>query len=182
MITINLLPEKYYKARKLKQLLAISIVGGGVILVVLIFLYLIQVKNVAKLNKQIKEVEIEHEKYKPVLEKMEMIKSKEAFLQSRMKVLKELTTKHSVWPRLLDDLNRAVPFNVWLIKVDSKAQAKGKFFTIDGIGLSKEGVADFMTNLQKSDYFENVSLLSLVESSTAGISQVSFRISCGSKI
>ncbi|MEK6646152.1 MAG: PilN domain-containing protein [Candidatus Firestonebacteria bacterium] len=182
MITINLLPEKYYKARKLKQLLAILIVGGSVIVAVLIFLYFIQVKNVAKLNKQIKEVEVEQEKYRPILEKMEMIKNKEAFLQSRMKVLKELTTKHSVWPRLLDDLNRVVPFNIWLTKVDSKAQAKGRIFTIDGISLSKEGVADFMTNLQKSTYFENVVLLSLAESFVSGMSQVSFRITCSSKI
>ena len=57
--------------------------------------------------------------------------------------------------RVLDELNIAVPSQVWLRQLEEK----GNIARIKGRALGNDAIAQFMRNLDNSDYFDSVDLV-----------------------
>lgn len=83
------------------------------------------------------------------------LEAKRTELNQKLAVIARLK-KNKLGPvRVLDDLNLAVPTRSWLTQV---TEADGKF-TLYGRALDNQTVADFMRELEASDYFSNVDLV-----------------------
>lgn len=181
-VEINLLPESFYKAKKQKKIIFLSVIGGGIIVVFFIALYVSMISEISFLKKEIENVKSEQAKFVDVLNKIDAIKKDKTNLEERLKIINTLINLQAVWPKLLDDLNRVVPDTVYLKVVSSKAEGTGKSFSIEGIAVSKSAVADFLYSLQSSNYFTNIVLVTLADSGKSAIDRVTFKIICSSKI
>ncbi|MFH1825380.1 MAG: PilN domain-containing protein [Candidatus Firestonebacteria bacterium] len=178
MIEINLLPDSYFKAKRKKQIIAA--ITGGVILfaVILVGLYLFTLMNVARISGEIKKVEEEQAKIKNILEEINNINRTKSFVQERIGVINELLDSQTIWFLLLDNFNKCIPSNIWLSSLTNKMEASGfRTFTVDGISLFKESVADFIFNLnQPNGMFKNASLITLIETVVSGKNVYSFKL------
>lgn len=181
-IKINLLPESFYKARKKKQLIFLSAIVGGVLVVILIAMYIFKISQINSLKKEIAKIKTEQSKYTETLNKIDAIKRDKADLEERLKVINTLLETQVTWPKLLNEINLVVPANLWLKVVTNKHEVAGKSFSVEGTAVSKSAVADFLYNLQKSDYFTNVVLITLTDTGKSTADRVSFKIICNSKI
>lgn len=76
-------------------------------------------------------------------------------LQSKLAVIAKLKLSKRGPVRVLDDLNIAIPERAWLLSVQEKSDE----VKIDGMSLDNQTTADFMKNLEESDYFRSVELL-----------------------
>ncbi|MBN1550111.1 type 4a pilus biogenesis protein PilO [bacterium] len=75
-------------------------------------------------------------------------------LQNRLNTIETLKKNQSGPVRLLDEINRRIPENVWL----SQLQTAGNLVTIRGFSLTQVGIGDFMGAMDASPYFSNVRL------------------------
>lgn len=181
-IEINLLPESFYKSREKKKLIFLFAIGGVVIVGLFIILYILKISEISFLKKGIEKIKSEQARYADVLNKIETIKKDKTNLEQRLNVINTILNLQSVWPKLLDDLNRITPDTIWLKVVSSKPEGTGKSFSIEGAAVSKSAVADFLYSLQKSNYFTNIVLVTLLDSGKSTVDRVTFKIVCSSKI
>ena len=99
------------------------------------------IKNeIARLEKQIKEIK--------------ELKKKLAELNERMKVIQDLQGKRPVIVRLFDELVRHVPEGVYLTKWSKKGEVLG----INGIGESNSRISGLMRSLDGSDWYKEPNL------------------------
>ncbi len=87
------------------------------------------------------------------------LEDKKKLLFSKLAVLARIKESKKGPVRVLDDLNMALPADVWLRSVIEK----GGVFEIKGRALSNDSVSAFLNNLDKSDYFSGVELLSSIQ-------------------
>jgi len=178
MIEINLLPESYFKAKRKKQIIA-AVIGGGILLAIcLVVLYLFTLMNIASLNSKIEKVEKERKEFDKILTEIDNIKKTKAVVKERLDAINELLDSQVVWPLLLYNFNKTIPNNVWLTSLTNKIEAGGfRTWTVDGISLFKEAVADFISNLnQPNGLFRNANLVTLVETTISGKVVYSFKL------
>ena len=152
---INLLPWREIRRREQdRQLLSISI-GSWVLMGLVVFYaqwYMNDtidhqnsrnnfVKNeIAKLEKQIEEIE-------------ELQKRKEA-LVARMEIIQQLQRDRTQIVHVFDDLVRKLPKGVYLTSLTKKKNA----INLDGFAQSNARVSALMNNLDSSEWFTNPSL------------------------
>ena len=97
-------------------------------------------KDIARLSKIVKEVE----KYK----------ADKIVLEGKIAVIDKLKTFRQVQVHYMDELNKALPSQVWL----EFYQQKGEILVLRGKSLSTDDIAGFMRNLEASAYFEDIRL------------------------
>lgn len=155
MIKINLLPRREIKKKAaLTEQGTIAIVSIVVVLVVLVFLKVNVKGKVAEIDRQIGSVKSELEKLKKNEAEIEDLKASEQILQQKIDVIKQLEARKSGPVRMLDEIATKIPGKMWL--TDLKSQ--GALLTLDGVAIDNETIAQFMTNLENSDQFDNVEL------------------------
>ncbi|OGF45913.1 MAG: hypothetical protein A2452_06250 [Candidatus Firestonebacteria bacterium RIFOXYC2_FULL_39_67] len=170
LIEINLLPESYYKAKRLKQMIALGILIVIVVVTGMVGLYLVTLAQVQTLKSQIKEVESKQQEFTQTLIEMENIKKTNASVKEYLDVINELKDKQVYWLLILDSFNKTIPNNIWLNSLSNKVEAGGvRTFTATGVALYKESVADFATNLNESTgFFRNAFVSSMTEAVVNG--------------
>jgi len=152
---INLLPWREMRRREHdRRLLSLSI--GAWVLTGLVVFYaqwhmssLIQYQNkrnqylqseIAKLDKQIKEIN--------------EIKQRKAALLARMEVIQRLQRDRTQIVHVFDDLVRKLPKGVYLTSVSKVANT----ITLNGYAQSNARISSLMNNLDSSDWFANPNL------------------------
>ena len=97
-------------------------------------------QTIAKVDQEIKEIE-------------NLEKEKEALL-ARMKVIQELQGSRSEIVHIFDELAKAIPENIYLIK----ASRSGTNISLEGVADSNDYVSELMRNLNDSPWFTNPKL------------------------
>ena len=170
LIEINLLPESYYKAKRLRQMIALAILGVIVVVAVMVGLYAVVLAQLATLNNEIKRVETRQKEFIETLNKIDNIKRTKAQVDEYLGVITDLKDRQVLWPLLLDGFNKTVPGNVWVNNLNNKQDPGGfRTFTVTGVGLFKEAIADFVSNLNDpAGIFKKATLVSMSEASVNG--------------
>lgn len=177
MIEINLLPESFYKSKRKKQLILIITGAAFVAAAVLVGLYVLAFMRVTILNGRIETIEAQQKSFEKVLFEIDNIKKSRKFLEDRKGSIRELQEAQVYWVLILDDFNKCIPNNLWLNSFTNKVEAGGsRTFSVDGIALFKEVVADFISNLNSSALFKNANLVSLTETIASGAKVYSFKL------
>jgi len=159
MIKINLLP--FRKAKKLENLrMQISVYILAVILLVAVLgfswmkisseLEGVKGKN-AKLRKELAS-------YSEMLKQIKALKDKRKDLQGKLDIIQGLEAQKAGPVQLFDEISMAIPKGEIFLK---SLNEKGDSVVMTGVATDYDTVAKFMTNLEKTDTIDNVTLKSV---------------------
>lgn len=179
MIRINLLgPDAAKKKKGLAALRMPEIsIGaaqagiGGMFIVVLLGIGIGWWSQGSKLSRmQVEQAlaQSARDRVQEIADEVGALEERTHLLKQKLDVIVDLKASQSGPVMLLDEVSRLVTDGLWLTNLD----LAGGDVTLRGAALSESPVADFLTNLQASQYFEQVRLRKLGD---AGES-VSFQI------
>lgn len=156
MIKINLLPFRVARSREnIRRQLSIFLLLFVFVCLVLLLLYMKKASRVAELQGQVATVDVELVKYKKIGDEIEDIQKKLEVLKKKMAVIDRLEDDRFEPVTLLVGISEAVvKGRMWIDSLtDSGATVK-----ISGVAMDEKTVADFMTQLEKSNLFSGVAL------------------------
>jgi type IV pilus assembly protein PilN len=159
MIRINLLPrDETPRSRNLAlpsvasfAPLVLVIVAVGGVAVTSIY----QTQKMRALEQMITDEEAESRRLAPEIAKIKRLDQQRQDLNQRLDVITNLDRDRYFRVHLLDELNRALPENLWLVRFENTT---GDTYAIEGVTFSNFLVSDFLQNLADSPYYEGVSL------------------------
>lgn len=174
MIRINLLPVR--EARRKADLQQQMVLLGGALVASIVLATVVHVtmkarvvsaqSRIAGLNKQI-------DSFKGQLAEVESFRKKKADTEQKLGVIHRLDKSRSGPVHVLDELATRSPERLWITKLEA---ANGGI-KLEGMSLDNEGIADFLTSLNDSDYFDGVELVSTELKERDGLKLNSFEIS-----
>jgi type IV pilus assembly protein PilN len=162
VIRINLMPrEERIRRRSLPAIkmpnvgafMPVVVLGGVVASMVMVAT--VQKREVTRLETEIAALRQESESYKPQLEKIREITQKRQEVSNRLDIIAKLDQERYFRVKLMDEVCRSVPENVWLTKV---AETGPRQFQVEGVTFSNLLVARLMENLEAAPHWENVEL------------------------
>lgn len=124
-------------------------------------------------------LETELKSLEAVIAKGRAFRQKALDLEKRLAAI-ELVSQNKARPvRLLDALAEVIPGGLWLIGLEEKSDKdKGSQLRMTGAAFSSTAVADFMSNLRKSEKFKDVDLIVSRQDLTKTPPLVNFEVIC----
>ena len=157
MIRINLLPVRASRKREtaLRQL---AMAGLGLLLVVggIAYIHVSLASDVEAARTRNKQLEDDIEHLKKVIGQVEEFEQKKQELQKKLDIIKTLKSNKTGPVHMLDEIAINLPEKCWLGSI-SEANRK---VTLTGSALNNEVIADFISKLDQSNYFDDVYLVS----------------------
>lgn len=153
MSKINLLPwrdELREQRKKTFVLIAILVAVLGVFTVFVTWMYFDQKLSDQEDANQL--ITSSNQQLDQQLKSLDGLQKQTQAIVERMKLIQNLESQRPITVRLVDQLTRSVPSNMYLTKLERV----GDRFTIEGKAESPNVVADFMRNLGNSPWFRNV--------------------------
>ena len=96
-----------------------------------------------------------------VLVEVASMQSRLDSLVDRVAIIRDLDSNRFVWPRLLDELARALPDEAWLVQVAQvAAEDRRTRFRVEGKTLGNQALSRFWDSIESSRFVRNVRLLS----------------------
>lgn len=162
MIRINLMPrEERVRKRKLPVMrvpavgAAVPFVVVGAVVGALAVVGTVQQRDVQKIESEIVSLRLESESYKPQLERIRQITQKRQEVGNRLDIISRLDQQRYFRVKLLDQLSRSTPDNLWISKFNEQ---NGNSFALEGVTFSNFIVARFMQDLESQPQFQGVEL------------------------
>jgi len=91
---------------------------------------------------------------------VEQLEARRETLRHKINVINDLKQKQQGPVRIMDEVSQALPELVWLTKLT----LKGKSVVLNGIAMDENAVANYITNINASPYFEEPFLKNLSRS------------------
>jgi type IV pilus assembly protein PilN len=111
--------------------------------------------------------------YQPILDEIEKLKKDKKEQETKLDVIKKLKTVSQITVRILDELAKIFPTNrLWL----NSLRQTGESMDLSGIALDNAIIAQFMQNINESDYFSDVVLSQTQQTTIAGAKLKSFSL------
>lgn len=174
MIRINLLPVK--AAQKKEQLRNQIIIVAATLILVVAACVVTQVSvlsDIRGVQADIKKSKAEIKSLEKKIGEVNKFKALQEELKNKLAVLESLKEAKSGPVHLMDDLIVSLPENLWVTSFKEKSGA----LTLQGIGLSEDDVADFMTNLESSSFYEKIRLKVTKQKTVGGLRLQVFELS-----
>ncbi len=147
MIRINLLPvRELRKQAELRQQLYVFCAILGVVAISIAVVWSLEMRTIGHLEAEKSKVAAELERLKPIVDEVNALEKREKLLNARL--------------RVLDELSRNLPAEVWLQAIDEKDGV----YHVTGYALTNFAVADLLRNLQRSQELAAVDLVSSEQS------------------
>jgi type IV pilus assembly protein PilN len=167
MIRINLLGQTRPKAQKqvvpLEATLQLLLLGAAVAVaaVILCIVYYSQKRQLDETNQRIAALRAEEQSLQQVKQDVDRFESEKSVLQQRIDVIEDLQRNRTGAQDLLQMVaNTVVRVDaLWLTSLDRKGNA----IEIEGVAGSINAVANFITELKRSGYFDQVEIKSAKE-------------------
>ncbi|HSB79021.1 MAG TPA: PilN domain-containing protein [Candidatus Methylomirabilis sp.] len=167
MIKINLLPqEERKKGTPVNTSVILGALGCVVVLLAMGYGWYWLSQQVGGLQTSITQGRAELKRYEEEAKLVDKFRDDKKKLEEKIKVIATLVSAQGGPVRLLDDVSRALPNEIWLTAVTRA----GKKLDVSGIAFSNFSVANFMTNLGKASPL--ISNVDLVVSEKAVVEQV----------
>lgn len=155
MIKINLLPVREERRRmgaKQEQMFFALIMV--LTLIGVYYWHSATNRKIKDLRIKITQAEQDITRLSKIVKEVEKFKADKKVLEGKIAVIDELKTFRQVQVHYMDELNKALPSQVWL----EFYQQRGDGLVLRGKSLSTDDIAGFMRNLEASDYFDDVRL------------------------
>ena len=157
MIKINLLPREE-RIRRAPMDTRLILAGLGVVVVLLVMAYGWYWLNgdVQRLEGGIQQAQADLKRYDDLAKQVDTFRAEKKRLEEKIKVIETLVAAQGGPVRLLDELSKDLPNEVWLTSFNRT----GKKLEISGIAFSNFNVAALMTNLANApNLLTNVDLV-----------------------
>ena len=166
MIRINLLGQIRPKASRRPTMtvdtggaMPVAFIGLGAVvgLLALGFLYYTWQKQLTEENNKIKTLQAQKTELEQTKQQVEMFEKQKAILQQRVNTIEQLQRDRTGGQELLDMVANTVSRteNLWLTEM----ARKGNALSMNGSSASINAVANFITALKRSGYFQKVEIL-----------------------
>jgi len=116
----------------------------------------LQTRKINDLSMKVAEAKEESMRLAPQLERIRKLTKEREEVNRRLGVIADLDKDRYFRVQLLNDISVKLPSNCWLTNVKEESPIS---VSIEGVTFSNYIIADLMNNLQKSDRFNEVSLL-----------------------
>ena len=167
MIKINLLPREERRRRAPTSPLVHLCIAAAVLIVSGMGYGWYWLRgNVAELEAGILTTQAELKRFEELAKQVDQYREEKKRLEDKIKIIETLLQAQGGPVRLLDEVSKAVPSEVWLTAMNRT----GKRLEVSGIAFSNFSVATFMTNLSKASSL--VSNVDLIVSEKALVEQV----------
>ncbi len=162
MIRINLLGQAKPKASRRPvdtgAALPTLFVGAGLVfgLLILGYLYYSWQRQLNEENNRIKQLQAQKADLEQIKQQVESFEKQKQVLQQRVQTIEQLQRDRTGGQELLDQIASTVSRteNLWLTSM----VRKGNNLAIEGSSASVNGVANFITALKRSGYFQKVEI------------------------
>jgi|SRR5947209_5538214 len=162
MIRINLLGQMRPKAARRPvdtgAALPLVFVGAGAALgiLTLFLLYLSWQKQLNEENTQIKQLQAQKADLTAIKQQVDAFEAQKKILTQRVQTIEQLQRDRTGGQELLDEIASTVSRteNLWLIDMTKK----GNTLSLSGASASVNSVANFITALKRSGYFQKVEI------------------------
>jgi type IV pilus assembly protein PilN len=167
MIKINLLPREERRRRApMNTTFLLGIVGAAVLCLAMGYGWFWLNGEVGRLQEDIQRTQAELRRFDELAKQVDKFQAQKKLLEEKLKVIQALMVAQGGPVRLLDEVSKALPNEVWL----TAFTRAGKRLDISGIAFSNFNVATLMTNLGQNSTL--ISAVDLVVSEKTIVEQV----------
>ncbi len=150
MIEINLIPQKLKKAKQMQLLVMGGVVIAGAIVAGLAGILIMQTKQMADIDSQIKRIDAESSSLQDKIAEVKKYDAADAAFKVKMAIVERLLKDQSFWPEFMDQLSALMLPDMWLTAItQGKDKDDGVIIQVTGRALSKVIVADFIKRLEE---------------------------------
>ncbi len=170
MIKINLVSEtpSTAPARRKRKEFSLGAKQGDAILLIVLAIALIVVggryyvlhSEETSLIAEEQRLRVERDQLLPFIEKVKELETKRAALLHKIEVINELKQNQRGPVRIMDEVSRALPELVWLTNL----KLQGRTLTLSGMAMDENAVANYISNLYASPFFEEPTLKDMTRS------------------
>jgi len=164
MIKINLVAEAPTAAvsRRKRPEISLGARQGDVLLLVALLIgviitgghYYLLDREVKQLKQVERERRQERDELQVFIQKVKELERKRDILKHKIDVINNLKQNQRGPVRIMDEVSRALPELVWLDQLD----LKGNQLTLRGLAMDENNVANYISNLDNSPFFQEPSL------------------------
>jgi len=104
--------------------------------------------------------------------KLEEVKNQKAQLELKINLIRQLKSNQDIAVKIMDEINRRLPDYVWL----KDASYDGQTLKLKGEAISNNLIADFITNIERSETFGQVNLIDSTQKSQGGAVFLEFNL------
>jgi type IV pilus assembly protein PilN len=157
MIRINLLPVRELRRRALmrRQFYLFSAVVGAVLIGVAMVWWADR-QAIVRLEAEKAHLNAELASLKPIVDEVAALEKHQQLLNARLDTIKRLRQNQRGPVHVLDTLSRNLPEQAWIEAIEESAGV----YRVVGYALTNFAVADLLRNLQQSQGFASVDLIS----------------------
>ncbi|MFQ5499303.1 MAG: PilN domain-containing protein [Candidatus Zixiibacteriota bacterium] len=189
MIEINLLPREYLKksfSLSFGKSGLIMVAAGAVMVLLLLGVTAYQVRQLGELESNIDRARQRASMLQKDIKLVDALMDVRSKINDRMAAVERLDSHRSAWVRVMEDMARNVPEFVWLGRFNEVVEKKDKgggasakdttvqsipassiksvkAVEVEGYAFTLNALAAFMINMMRSDYFDDVELVSTNE-------------------
>lgn len=177
MIRINLLPqEEIPRTRTIKMpevgaFAPLAVAAAAVLLCV--GMAVVQGNSLEKLDGEVSELRAESQRLAPQIARIKQLQREREQLDKRLDVITSLDADRYFRVHLMSELARRIPENTWLDRIEEVSPGR---YEIEGMTFSNFLVADFLHNLDESDYYQSMDLVSIERGQIEDVNVLKFII------
>jgi type IV pilus assembly protein PilN len=158
---------------RVRNEVAIFLASMGVLAMLLISIAGGQIFKVNSLSSENKILTAKKASYQPILVEIEKLKKDKGEQETKLDVIKKLKTVSQITVRILDEVAKIFPTNrLWLTSL----RQSGSTMDLTGVALDNATIAQFMQNINESNYFSGVELSQTQQTIIAGAKLKSFTL------
>ncbi len=169
MIRINLIRGKR-KKRKEFNVDALYLLIPLVVIVGVLLFHRSVAGKIEKLNTDIRQANVEVARLKKQIGEVESFKARKAELQQKVDVISNLQKGRKAPVRVFEVLSASIPEKCWI----DRLSVKGERVELGGVALNNYTIANFMTALGQSGRFRDVVLGSAEQTTVSNVKLVKF--------
>jgi type IV pilus assembly protein PilN len=178
VIRINLLPQEdtprqiNFKMPDLGTYAPVAAIAVAAAICAVVFF--VQQGSIRSLEANVAEAREESEALAPQIARIKQLQREREQLDQRLDVITQLDEDRYFRVHLMSEIARRMPENCWLTGLREVSPTE---FEIEGITFSNFVVADFLRDLQASDYYHGLDLVSIERGSIEDVTVLDFVIS-----
>ncbi|HOO59134.1 MAG TPA: PilN domain-containing protein [Candidatus Mcinerneyibacteriales bacterium] len=155
MLEINLIPKEERKGRHNIPVgpFSIILVFAGLI-VVMILLYLNNMRVINKLNGDLAKVTEDKKRYVRFDQEYQALNNQLKEIDKKFQILSKLDKGRTFAPKLMEDVLIRLPLNTWLLSFDLNRNN----LRIQGSGMNNYLISDFAESLERSEFFQSIEI------------------------
>ncbi|MDX1815882.1 MAG: PilN domain-containing protein [Thermodesulfobacteriota bacterium] len=169
MIRINLIRGKR-KKRKEFEVDALYLLLPILVIVGVLLFHRSVVGKIENLNTGIRQANVEIARLQKQIGEVESFKARKAALQQKVDVISNLQKGRNAPVKIFEALSASIPEKCWI----DRLAIKGEQVELSGIALNNYTIANFMTALGQSGRFRNVVLRSADQTTVSNMKLVKF--------